>query len=100
MLSVDATDFVDIQGAADFAFGQKGLSKDVFFDTITPSGTQWDLGEWGDFYWGTGYTDYIESYVNGHGENIAITISSTSATQVPYTLKDITFIYQPMRIEH
>ena len=100
MMNIEATDYVDIKGSADFSYGKGGHPKDVGSDIVEPSGSFWGLGVWGDFYWGGGNTDYIEQYINGHGDNISITVSATSALDKPHTLKDITFVYQYQRIPH
>ena len=100
MLNIDAQDYVSILGSADFGYGKSGHPKDTLTDIVEPSGALWGAGIWGDFYWGGGNTDYIEQYINGHGDNISMTISSTSALDKPHTLKDITFIYQYQRIPH
>jgi len=100
MLNVESNGFSDLQYSADFSFGNKGQPKETGFDRIEPSGGRWDWSSWSQFYWGVGYSNYIEGYINGHSENIAVTISNTSKTDYSHTLKDISWIYEYLRIEH
>ena len=100
MINIDSNGFSNINYSADFGFGSAGTPKETGFETIEPSGGRWDWSSWDSFYWGVGYSNYLEGYINGHSENIAVTISNTSAVDFSHTLKDITYVYEYMRIEH
>ena len=94
-INVDAAEETTIQFAAEFSFGRTGDSREV---VLAPSGALWGTKSWGDFVWGGGTVGHLESYINGHGENMSLTITSTGDDVPQYTLKDISITYQMQRI--
>jgi len=100
MVNVDTLDYTSLDYSVDFNFGANSDPKDTGGGLLKPSGDRWSGGIWDQFYWGTGYTQYAEGYINGIGHNLSVTLVSTSDRENPHTLKDISFIYQELRMEH
>jgi len=100
MVNIESEGFSDLDYAVDFSFGSKRTPKETGTDILNPTGGRWDRSNWSSFYWGVGITNYLEGYINGHAENLAVTISNTSRTEYPYTLKDISYVYEYLRVEH
>ncbi len=99
-INIDAHSFAEVRYSADFSFGSKNNPKDTGVSSVERSSGVWNDDLWSNFYYGNGFSSYLEGYVNGHGENISITVTTTSKNTEPYTLKDISFIYQYQRIDH
>lgn len=100
MVNVNTSTYTDMKYSVDFSYGNKSIPKETGGDIVDPSGARWNTNNWSSFYWGGGHSQYAEAYINGAGENLSVTISSNSATESPHNLLDISFVYQPLRIEH
>lgn len=100
MMNIDCEGESEFKVAADFSFGNNNTPQDAGSDVLKESGAAWGTGVWSDMLYGTGYTSYLESYLQGFGENISISVSLISDRTPAHTLKDISFVYEPMRIEH
>jgi len=91
-------DKTTLRYSASFNSGRNFAPKDSGLSSIETTGNLWGLVDWEDFYWGNGAAGFLEGYIRGHGDNVSLTISNTSADS-PHTLKDISFLYEPLQIE-
>jgi len=100
ILNVNTPDYITLNYSVDFSYGNLGTPKETGSDTLDPSRDRWSNANWSSLYWGGGASQYAKAYINGAGENLSVTITSESATEFPHSLLDISFVYQPLRIEH
>lgn len=80
--------------AAEFDYGgalQPYAHSEVF--TLAGQGALWGVGNWGAFTWDSPAVAEAESYIQGMGANMSLTIFSSSAVQDSYTLQGITIIF-------
>lgn len=61
--------------------------------TLAGQGSLWDIGAWGEFIWDSPAVAEAETYIQGLGANMSLTIFSSSAVQESYTLQGITIIF-------
>lgn len=101
LMNIDASSEVEVKGRVEFSYGREDAEPhDAGSDIANPTGANWGGALWNNFYWGSNYSDYVMAYVNGHGYNVSVTVASTSDVDRQYTVRDITYIYEYLRIEH
>lgn len=91
ILEMDANPETQIGMMAEFDYGneEQGTLPQQDF-TVSGGGGLWDASNWDEFYWSSPAEGQAECYLDGQGKNMSLTIVSTSAEQLGYTLAGVT----------
>lgn len=102
MLEVDSPEQVDFKYQATFDYEAPGIPRHIILDAaIDPEGARWgDIDEWGDFTWGAAIQGTTYGYLAGFAKCISLTITHNSDTSPPFTLRAVSYLFEPRRLEH
>lgn len=101
-LEVDAQEAVTFGYRASFDYEAPGVPKEAALSaSVSPEGARWGThGEWGTFTWGGATQGGACGYLNGWAKSISVTFSHSSSTTKPFTLRAISYLFEPRRLQH
>lgn len=96
-INLESSEAHDIAVIAEFGYGRSADSKDA---VAAANASLWDSSFWSKFIWDSASVGVLTHYINGHGQNVSLTIITAGDDKPVHTLKDIQFVYQMKRIQH
>ncbi|MES0327089.1 MAG: hypothetical protein ABUK13_02750 [Gammaproteobacteria bacterium] len=91
VFEVTAGEASQISFTPDFDYGEtEDVSQDI---DVTASGGVWDVSNWDSFIWGDQLISNPIAYIDGSGQNIGITLFSSTTYEQPHTLNSVIIHY-------
>ncbi len=80
--------------SADYDYGDpQSLGTNPIGVTLEGGGGQWDLSNWGAFYWSAPFEGTGEAYLDGVGRNMSLLIAGEAADEPPHLLQGLTLFH-------
>lgn len=77
----------------DYGNGLQPFAQEEVFDILSGSGGSYDIENWSEFYWDSPLVGRAEAYIQGVGENMSVTVVSSSAVMNSHTFQGVTLAY-------
>ena len=99
-LQCKAVEATPIKFRVDYAYEDPEIPKDtVNVDNIAASGGAWGINAWDEFVWDGRATYPLRGKMEGSGENVVITLSTSSAYHAPHQIYGMMFRHSNRRLK-
>ena len=101
-LEVDTAEEITFSYQASFEYEAPNIPKDIVLSSdAVAEGSRWgSTGLWGSFMWGGATQGTSYGCLSGWAKSISVAFSHTSSTTQPFTLRSISYLYEPRRLQH
>lgn len=98
-LEIDGPQNANIGLTTETAYGSDFNPSGQFKDfNVKGSGGFWEEASWDKFIWSAQYVGAATARIPSRGENLSLTIISSSSTENPHTLSSLTINYSPRKM--
>lgn len=90
-LEIDASPSIELGITADFSYADDDVPSVANQNfTVAGGGGFWEEDTWNDFYWSSPVEGLARCHIDGIGQNISITVVSSSTYENPHTIHGMT----------
>lgn len=84
---------VSVIAQFDYGAGLQPFAQEDVFRLLSGSGGSWDIDNWDEFYWDSPLVGRAEAHIQGVGENMSLTVASSSDEVESHTFQGVTLAY-------